>query len=91
MRAKGERERSVTGAELLGDEGDRERVESGAAELAGDAEAEQADPRKLGNDLAREPSRLVPRQGLRDDALADERPYRIADRDLIVAVAEVQD
>jgi len=89
VRGEGERDGTVTRAELLGDERGTERIEARAAVLGRYREPGEADRRKLRQERHREFALLAPPRRARHDAVADECADRVADRELVVPVAKV--
>ncbi len=86
---EGEGDRPIAGPELLCDERRRDGVETGTGELGRDRETGEPERRELGQERHRELAALAPLRGARHDPLAHERADRVADRELIVPVAEV--
>ena len=89
MCGKGERDRAVARAELLGDERRRERVQSRAAVLRRHAQAGEPERGELGDEVEGHDPGFAPAIGVRCDPGAYEVPDRVPHEELIVAVAQV--
>ena len=75
--------------QLLGEDRVVQVVAALAAVLLGVLQAEEADPRQLGEDLVGEPARLLPLGGVRAQLVGDEAPDRLAQRLVLVGEGRV--